>query len=75
MKNAAIKQIWEQTLKEIDRDPVDYDEFLFETFAGNILSRCADIVIECDPSEKCILHEPYRSIAEAVHNAFEEEDT
>jgi hypothetical protein len=74
MKNASIKQIWKQTLKEIERDPVDYDEYLFETFAENILSRCADIVIECDPSQKCTVHEPYRSIAEAVYNAFNEAD-
>ena len=72
MMNKKIKQIWLETMKEIDRDPVDYDEFLFESFAENIVLACANVVIECDPSTKMIPHEPYVSIAEAVHYAFDE---
>jgi hypothetical protein len=72
--NEKIKQIWLETMKEIDRDPVDYDEFLFASFAENIVLACANVVIDCDPSEKCIVHEPYRSIAEAVHYTLEPDE-
>tara|TARA_R110000851_G_scaffold70583_1_gene157520 strand:- start:330 stop:563 length:234 start_codon:yes stop_codon:yes gene_type:complete len=73
MTNETIKKMWQDTLKEMGRDEgrYYYDDYLFETFAENVAYACANVVIECDPSVKCIVHEPYRSISEAVHNTFE----
>jgi len=44
-----------------------------EKFAQLIIDECIDAVIESDPSEKLIVHEPYRSIINAIEEKFEVE--
>ena len=37
-----------------------------QRFADLIVDKCCEAVIECDTSEKMILHEPYRTVVSTI---------
>lgn len=47
------------------------DNKFLERFAELILDDVCDVIIESDPSEKMMLHEPYRSIISDIMQRFE----
>lgn len=49
-------------------------EDIIEKFAELIVDKCADAVIESDPSEKMILHEPYRTVMDNVLRVLDEDN-
>ena len=42
------------------------DMYKLEKFADMIIDECCEAVMECDTSEKMILHEPYRTVIAAI---------
>ncbi len=43
-------------------------------FADRILEEVTDVICECDPSPKMILHEPYRTVDCAITDHFYDEE-
>lgn len=43
-------------------------------FAELIIDECCDVVINSDPSEKTVLHEPYSTIMNNIIEYFQEEE-
>lgn len=68
----SVRDLWLQA----GGDSVNEEHFrdeIIERFAELIVDRCADSVIESDPSEKMILHEPYRTVMDNVLRTFDED--
>lgn len=45
-----------------------------DKFAELILEEVANVICECDPSSKLILHEPYRTILRAIEDKMDEHE-
>jgi len=48
-------------------------EEIIERFAELIVDKCADAVIDSDPSVKMVLHEPYRTVMDNVLRVLDED--
>lgn len=66
--NKEIKQLWHEAQQGFNDQLCD--DRVVERFAKLIVDKCADSVIESDPSEKMVLHEPYRTVMDNVLRTF-----
>lgn len=71
--NKVVKQLWYEAQQGFNDQLCD--DRVVERFAELIVERCADVVIESDPSEKMILHEPYRTVMHNVMESLNDKDT
>lgn len=71
--NNEIEKLWYQAGLGFNDQQCEPE--VIERFAELIIDRCADSVIGSDPSEKAILHEPYRTIMNNVMETFNNENT
>jgi hypothetical protein len=71
--NPEIKKLWYQAGLGFNDQQCEPE--VIERFAELIIDRCADSVIGFHPSEKTILHEPYRTIMNNVMETFNNETT
>jgi hypothetical protein len=70
--NTKVKDLWDQAKAMTDQGSANVDLALIEVFAALIIDGCTDAVIESDPSEKRILHEPYRTVMNNIMEVFYE---
>ena len=75
MKHEEIVDLWEQAHIDCDIESVPYSKQVIEAFVELIVDKCADSVIDSDPSEKLVLHEPYRTVMDNVLRTFNDEDS
>lgn len=52
---------------------VEWEADFLKKFANLIIYECCDVVINSDPSEKMVLHEPYSTIMNNIIDYFGEE--
>lgn len=66
----AIRKLWYEA--GAGQLSVQQEEII-ERFAELVVEKCADTVIESDPSPKAILHEPYRTIMNNVMESLDDD--
>ena len=65
-----IKRLWHEAQRGFNDQMCD--DRVVERFAELVVDKCADSVIESDPSEKMVLHEPYRTVMDNVLRTFDD---
>lgn len=73
MMNERIKELAMQAdlYARSDNSSMVFENFMSrysEKFAELIINECTEIVISCDESVKCILHEPYRTVVRKIQD-------
>ena len=69
MNWAEIHKLWYEASQGFNDQKCEPE--VIERFVELIVDKCADSVMDYDPSEKMILHEPYRSVMNNVLRTFE----
>lgn len=74
MRREEIVDMWEQAHIDCDIESQPYNRQVIEAFVELVVDKCADSVIDSDPSEKMVLHEPYLTVMDNVLRTFHDGD-
>jgi hypothetical protein len=70
--NELIKELAEQAHDYCihSGEVINYDDAFEQKFAELIVQECIEVIVGCDEDPKLVLHEPYRTIMNAVREYF-----
>jgi len=71
MNRDELNKLWYEASMGYNDQNCDPD--VIERFAELVVDKCADAVIDSDPSVKMVLHEPYRTVMDNVLRVFDED--